>query len=162
MHQGRRRWQVPSRRRRVIARLAARTRRQLRANHPALRCRRAGCATSACADERRGGIFAVSHRRAHSVVHDDIQQRTVNLQAAVVFDASTPHAESKGGRILALIGRPKGARPAERASPTGDYGYCRSTVKRLMEYPSAPPMKTSDKKWADSESLENPTTAASP
>jgi hypothetical protein len=24
--------------------------------------------------------------------------------------------------------------------------YCRSTVKRLIEYPSAPPMKTSDKK----------------
>ena len=25
-------------------------------------------------------------------------------------------------------------------------GYCRSTVKRLTEYPSAPPMKISDKK----------------
>ena len=40
--------------------------------------------------------------------------------------------------------------------------YCRSTVKRLIEYPSAPPMKTSDKKWADRESLENPTSAAMP
>ena len=35
-------------------------------------------------------------------------------------------------------------------------------MKRLIEYPSAPPMKTSDKKWADSESLENPTIAAMP
>jgi hypothetical protein len=40
--------------------------------------------------------------------------------------------------------------------------YCRSTVKRLMEYPSAPPTKSSDKKWADRESLENPTAAANP
>ena len=27
-----------------------------------------------------------------------------------------------------------------------DRSYCRSTVKRLIEYPSAAPMKTSDKK----------------
>jgi hypothetical protein len=27
-----------------------------------------------------------------------------------------------------------------------DRCYCRSTVKRLIEYPSAPPMKTSDRK----------------
>ncbi len=37
-----------------------------------------------------------------------------------------------------------------------------STVNRLIEYPSAPPMKTSDKKWADRDSLENPTSAAAP
>jgi len=40
--------------------------------------------------------------------------------------------------------------------------YWRRTAKRLMEYPSAPPMKTSDRKWADKDSLENPTTAAMP
>ena len=53
------------------------------------------------------------------------------------------------------------ARSPIRRRP-GDYGYCRSTVKRLIEYPSAPPMKTSDKKWADRESLEKPTSAAMP
>lgn len=40
--------------------------------------------------------------------------------------------------------------------------HSRSTVKRLIEYPSAPPMKTSDKKWTLSESRENPTSEARP
>jgi hypothetical protein len=51
------------------------------------------------------------------------------------------------------------ARPCGRL---GENGYCWSTVKRLIEYPRAPPIKTSDIKWAERESLENPTSAAIP
>ena len=40
--------------------------------------------------------------------------------------------------------------------------YCRSTVKRLIEYPIAAPMKTSDTKWTLSVSRENPTSEAKP
>ena len=40
--------------------------------------------------------------------------------------------------------------------------YWRNTTKRLMEYPSAPPMKTSERKCADSVSREKPTSPASP
>src|SRR5262249_41875751 len=40
--------------------------------------------------------------------------------------------------------------------------YWRSTVKRLIEYPSAPPMNTSDRKCEDRVSREIPTSAAAP
>jgi len=43
-----------------------------------------------------------------------------------------------------FMGRQNGKNP-ERGTPKGRC-YCRSTLKRLIEYPSAPPMKTSDKK----------------
>ena len=56
----------------------------------------------------------------------------------------------------------RGLTVSGRGYGTSEYRYCRSTVNRLIEYPSAPPTKTSDKKWADSDSLEKPTSAAMP
>jgi len=48
------------------------------------------------------------------------------------------------GRKEFFMGRLNGKNP-ELGTPNSRC-YCRSTVKRLIEYPSAPPMKTSDKK----------------
>jgi hypothetical protein len=53
------------------------------------------------------------------------------------------------------------AEVSKKGTPNGRC-HSRSTVKRLIEYPSAPPMKTSDKKWTLSESRENPTSEARP
>ena len=43
-----------------------------------------------------------------------------------------------------------------------DSDHSRSTVNRLIEYPIAAPINTSDTKCADKLSLENPTAAATP
>ena len=82
---------------------------------------------------------------------------------AAVGSAESP-LNSAAGKLRQQDSR-NNARAVSRATgrrTAGDRRYCRSTMNRLTEYPSAPPMKTSDKKWADRESLENPTSAAMP